>query len=104
MSSILTKERRTKYPVMPRIQEIQNILTQKVKNNLYYFIQVNWDDNMGCINVLVKKHKLFDKVLELTASYSKYYNREYKIKYITVKEIKNKNPHIKINIPTTSKL
>jgi hypothetical protein len=73
----------------PSVNNIQNILTQDVNNNLRYFIKLEWDNNMGSIHILTKKHKLFDIVLELSNNYTSYYKKTYKIKQIIIKE-KNK--------------
>ncbi len=81
-----------------KVHEIQNILVQEVSNNLFYFIKITWDNNMGSINVLTKKHKLFETVLNLSKRYTNYNGREYKIKNIIIKAKINRNPHIKINL------
>jgi hypothetical protein len=40
------------------------------------------------------------KVCELRSRYSQYYHREYVVERIVVKHITNKNPHIKIPMPS----
>lgn len=78
------------------IQHMQNILTHDVHNKVRYSIKLEWDNNMGSIHILTKKHKLFDKVLELSNNYTSYFKKTYKIKQIIIKEKINRNPHIKI--------
>ena len=79
------------------VQKIQNILVQEVHDKLRYFIKIMWNNNMGSIHVLTKKHILFEKVLNLSKNYTDYYGREYKIKQLIIINKINRNPHIKIN-------
>ena len=53
---------------------------------------------MGSIHIYTKTHKLFQRILNLSKNYTNYYKKEYKTKKIIIKQIINKNPHIKINI------
>lgn len=80
------------------IKQIQNNLSLDIHNNLHYYIEVKWKDNMGSIHIITKKHKLLNTVSNLSENYTKYYKKEYKVESIIIKEIINKNPHIKINI------
>lgn len=80
------------------VQKIQSILIEKVNNNLSYYVELTWANNMGSIHVYTKKHKLFQRILNLSENYTNYYKKEYKIEKIIIKQIINKNPHIKINI------
>jgi len=79
------------------VQKIQSILIEKVNNNLSYYIELKWTDNMGSIHIYTKKHKLLQRILNLSENYTNYYKKEYKIQKIIIKQIINKNPHIKIN-------
>lgn len=79
------------------IQQIQNALIEDVRNNLRYYVELKWADNMGSIHFYTKKHKILETALKLSMNYTNYYKREYKIGQIIIKEIDNKNPHIKIN-------
>ena len=79
----------------PFIEQKQNDLIENVKENIYLFIQLCWNNNK-ILNIFVKKSKILDTVLRLEESHSKYCDESYKIKSIKVMETKNRNPHIKI--------
>jgi len=79
------------------IQQIQNALIEDVRNNLRYYVELKWADNMGSIYIYTKKDQILETALKLSMNYTNYYKREYKIGQIIIKDIDNKNPHIKIN-------
>lgn len=78
------------------VQQIQKVLTEDVCNKLHYSIELKWSNNLGSIHIYTKKDKLFEKVLELSTNYTNYWKKTYNVDKIIIKEIKNKNPHIKI--------
>lgn len=78
------------------VQQMQNALIEDVHNKLSYYIELKWANNMGSIHIYTKKSKLFQTVLVLSNNYTNYWKKEYKIGQIIVKEIKNKNPHIRL--------
>jgi hypothetical protein len=82
------------------VQSMQNVLIKDVQNKLTYYVEVQWDNYMGSIHILVPRHAVMKKVCELRSRYSQYYHREYVVERIVVKHITNKNPHIKIGIPS----
>ena len=46
----------------------------------------------------VEYYLVFEKALELSSNYTKYWKQKYTIDKIIIKTITNRNPHIKINI------
>ena len=72
-------------------------LLEEIYNNAYYYIEIKWHNNLGSIHTFVKKNKIMEQVLKITNNYSKYYNLQYEVDTIIVKDIQNHNPHIKIN-------
>ena len=81
------------------VQSIQNVLVKNVHNNLTYYIEVCWDNNMGSIHVITKYNKILQTTLRISNNCSAYFKKEYNIKQIIVKDITNKNPHIIIPLP-----
>ena len=53
---------------------------------------------MGSIHIYTKKHKLLQTILDLSMHHTNYWKKEYKVDKIVVKEIKNRNPHIRVNV------
>jgi 3'-phosphoadenosine 5'-phosphosulfate (PAPS) 3'-phosphatase len=80
------------------VQQIQTTLIEDVRNKLSYYVELKWSNKMGTIHFYTKKHKLIEKVLDLSTNYTNYYKKDHKIEKIIIKEIKSNNPHIKINI------
>ena len=80
------------------VQQIQASLIEDVHNKLRYFVELKWCNEMGSIHFYTKKDKLLEHALELSTKYTKYWKQTYTIDTIIIKEIKNRNPHIKINI------
>lgn len=76
------------------VQSIQNVLVKNVRDNMTYYIEVHWDNNMGSIHVRTKYNKILQTTLRISHHYSAYFKKEYTIKQIIVKDIKNNNPHI----------
>jgi hypothetical protein len=81
------------------VQSIQNVLAKMVHDNLTYYIEIIWDNNMDSIHVCTKYNKILQTTLRISHHYSAYFKKEYTIKQIIVKDIKNKNPHIIIPLP-----
>ena len=79
------------------VQQMQTNLIEDVRNNLSYYIELKWSNNMGSIHIYVKRYKLFETILKLSTNYTNYSKKDYKIDKIIIKEIKSANPHIKIN-------
>ncbi len=79
------------------IQQIQNALIEDVRNNLRYYVELKWADSVGSIHFYTKKDQILETALNLSMNYTNYYKKEYKIGQIIIKDIDNKNPHIKIN-------
>jgi hypothetical protein len=52
---------------------------------------------VGSIHFYTKKDQILETALNLSMNYTNYYKKEYKIGQIIIKDIDNKNPHIKIN-------
>ena len=80
------------------VQSIQNILIEEVRNNLTYYVQLKWRNNMGYINIYTKKYNLLKQAVDLSTNHTRYWKKQYEIDNLIIKEIKNNNPHIKINI------
>lgn len=80
------------------VQQIQTSLIEDVHNNLRYYVELKWSNKMGSIHFYAKKDKLFETALKMSTNYTKYWKKKYTIDKIIIKEIKNRNPHIKINI------
>lgn len=80
------------------VQQIQTSLIEDVHNNLRYYVELKWSNKMGSIHFYTKKDKLFETALKISTNYTKYWKKNYTIDKIIIKEIKNRNPHIKINI------
>ena len=80
------------------VEQMKNKLIEDVHNKLLYYVELKWSNNMGSIHIYTKKYNLFEKVLELCNNYSKYWKKNYTVNKIIIKEINNRNPHIKINI------
>jgi hypothetical protein len=72
-------------------------LIEDIHNNLYYYIEIKWHNNLGSIHTSVKKNKIMEHILNITNNYSRYYNLQYEVDTIIVKDIQNYNPHIKIH-------
>mgnify|MGYP000028142647 CR=1 FL=1 len=81
------------------VQSIQNVLAKNVRDNLTYYIEIIWDNNMGSIHVCAKYNKILQTTLRISHHCSAYFKKEYTIKQIIVKDITNKNPHIIIPLP-----
>jgi hypothetical protein len=81
------------------VQSIQNVLVKIIRDNLTYYIEIIWDNNMGSIHVLTKYNKILQTTLRISNNCSAYFKKEYTIKQIIVKDITNKNPHIIIPLP-----
>ena len=81
------------------VQSIQNALVKEVHNKLSYSVEIQWTDNMGSIHTHVKKQDILKTVSKIKKNYTTYYQREYVVKRILVKKIKNNNPHIQILLP-----
>lgn len=79
------------------VQQMQTSLTNDVYSKLCYFVELKWSNRMGSIHFYTKKDKLSEKSLELSTNYTKYWKENYTIDEIIIKEIKNTNPHIKID-------
>ena len=60
---------------MISIKEIQNNLSLDIHNNLGYYIELKWKDNMGSIHIFTKKDKLMYTVSNLSYNYTKYYKK-----------------------------
>ena len=80
------------------VQQIQTSIIEDVHNNLRYYVELKWSNKMGSIHFYTKKAKLFETALKMSTNYTKYWKKKYTIDKIIIKEIKNRNPHIKINI------
>jgi len=77
------------------VQQIQNTLIEDVHNNLSYYVQLKWSNGRS-IHLYTKRNKLFETILDLSTNYTNYWKIDYKIDKIIIKEIKSRNPHIKI--------
>lgn len=78
------------------IQKIQNDLIKDVIEKTWMFIELKWANNMGSIRVYTRKCDLFQTINNLSKNYTSYWKREYKPECIIIKQIQNKNPHIKL--------
>jgi hypothetical protein len=82
------------------VQSMQNVLIKDVQNKLCYYVEIQWDNYMGSIHICLKKNAILTTVSRMRLNYTTYYHREYVVKRVVVKKITNKNPHIKIVIPS----
>ena len=82
---------------MTSIQQIQNALIEDVNSKFRYYVELKWDNNMGSIHIYTHKDKLFQTVLNLANGYNNYWKKEYIVESVIIKEVINRNPHIKIN-------
>jgi hypothetical protein len=82
------------------VQSMQNALTKDVHNKLSYYVEIQWDKGAS-IHICVKKQAVLKMVYKIKKSYTKYYQQEYTVKRLLVKDVRNKNPHINIPLPKT---
>jgi hypothetical protein len=81
----------------PLIEQIQNSLIENVRQHLRYSVKVKFSG--GSVVPLYAKHKnLTNDILDLSTNYTRYWKKEYKIESVSIEEIVNKNPHIKIKV------
>lgn len=81
------------------LQQIQNTLVEDVWNKSTYYAELKLCNKMESksIHLYAKKHKLFETILELSTNYTNYYKKDFIINSVIIKEIKSKNPHIKLH-------
>jgi hypothetical protein len=78
------------------VQQIQKLLLEEVNKNIYYYIKVEWMNNMGSIHIYTKMHLLNQTIEQISNNYSKYYKKEYKMNNFIIEYKRNKNPHFNI--------
>lgn len=85
-----------------KVKASQFMLEQDVYDKLRYYALIEWQKNNDCvprsIYIYAKKNNIVETSLTLSKNYSNYYKSQYTIEKIFVKEIINKNPHIKVKL------
>lgn len=100
--------------ISEKIKAIQFMLEQDVYDKLRYYALIKWQTNNNCaigsipytpgfkpsatLHIYAKKNNIIETSLTLSKNYSNYYKSQYTIERIFVKEIINKNPHIKVKL------
>jgi hypothetical protein len=80
------------------IQDKQNTLIQLAQSRIRLFVNIQWEHSEKSINSFAIKNNLAETLSSLKLNYSNYYKEEYKIQFVTLKEIVNKNLHFKFKL------
>ncbi len=84
-------------PTMESITKIQDKLEADVHAKFWYYVEVKWANDMGSIHIHTRLRNMFETIDKLSVNYTRYWEREYKPDSITIKDIQNRNPHIKLD-------
>lgn len=86
-----------KVSIHPLIKGKQIELVDCVNSKIRIFITIKWKNSNKTMNSFILKNMLMDTLLKLQYNYTNYYKSLYEIEMITILEIINRNPHIKIS-------
>lgn len=87
--------KKVKVAIHPFIKSKQIELMECVNNKIRIFINIHWKNIVWNMNSLTLKNTLMDSLLVLQRNYTNYFKIIHNVKFIIIKEIISKNPHIK---------